>query len=134
MGEKLFVIMEVVPRGDSGDGVNCYSPIDTTTKKDGTYPEYLWLLPERVIPASRLRYGLIEVGETFFGIPVGWIQSPQVSDTEVLILDPPAPVDEWEKWIEDCPFGDIEKASVNIDRWKDVVKSWLRKMPRGVKP
>ncbi|MFH0957064.1 MAG: hypothetical protein V1897_00005 [Pseudomonadota bacterium] len=113
--EKLFVILDVV-KDDYAfaktDEIKKYLPADG--KKSGEFTEVLHLNPSRVIPASRLRYGLPTPGEKFFELidgGGGWTE-PLVNFTnqELLCLRPePEPKSVIDEIMEECPFDEEDQ-------------------------
>ena len=95
-----------------------------------------------VIDGDRLRYDYTEKGTTYFWD--GWREcgtkpANNINRGEVrLILDPPKEPegDEWEKWVEEMPklptLNEMRfRTPMWTYEWRDFVKNWLRKMPRG---
>jgi hypothetical protein len=116
--ERLFVIMEV--EEDQGHGDTHYHPVGRPTG------EALYLRPDSIIPASRLRYGVPKPGDKFFRDNWRWIEAEMNYSHQRLILDP-APEekkDEWEEWAEDSPVCDPDS---NLGR---EIIAWLKRMPR----
>jgi len=123
MKEGLFVILEVFKAagGPTDEGLYLYYPKNTITER---HIEQMWLEPSRVIKASRLRYGQVEVGDVYLD-PVDWNWYPATMnwDRIRLILDPePKEKDEWDEWADSMPHHQIA--------WREEWIQWLKRMPR----
>ena len=115
--ERLFVIMEV----EEGDSESIYTKEYLPVDNKGA--EIVYLNPSRIIPASRLRYGVPKRDETYFQNHFwNWaganINFPGNSTRLILGPEPGEEKSEFDKWVEDCPACD------------PAIKDWIKKMPR----
>jgi len=130
--ERLFVIMEVKETDlKDSKGAKGYVPVGSHVDK-----ECLWLQPERIIKASRLRYGVPVAGERVFLPEIEWGTQAGFASHAKLILDPePEEKDEWdgeiEQWAKDCPVYQTAEGMIGLraTQWQDFI-SWLKQMPR----
>lgn len=124
MSEKLFFIGEVIETDYKSGCCTRYNIPDSD--------EWIWLKPERVYPASRLRYGKPKDGEIAFYPTEGWFELIQHDGScRILILDPipaPEPVSEWDKWVDEMPQVGIDYIA-HVD-YEDKMRAWFKRMPK----
>ena len=114
--ERLFVIMEVEKEGTKVSECSYYNIVGSSNK------EWVRCKPSRIIPESRLRYGMPKEGETYWESSIGWNKAIlDFKDNQCLILDPEPEEkkDEWDEWVADAP--------ICVD---GNTRRWLKRMPR----
>jgi len=116
--EREFLIMEVKRTGDDEEDLPENVEV---TPIDSRGPAYEWanVKESRLIPESRLRYGVPESGEIYFYPPNGWEVEIATGDAICLIIDDPPPPEKskWGEWVDKCPLVSSPEGREKLARW-----------------